>query len=171
MAEYNRWMNDKVYRSAESLSDTELTADKGAYFESVIGTLNHILVADTIWLKRFAGHPREFVTLQSMHSVNVPTSLSQILHSTQSDLAIARREMDATIIRFCAEADDDDYDQLLHYTNTAGQSFANHFGSLVQHFFNHQTHHRGQLTTLFNQSGIDVGATDLVMMLREKAGH
>ena len=171
MADYNRWMNEKVYQSVTSLSDAELNADKGAYFESILGTLNHILVADTIWLKRFAGHPRGFATLKSMHSANVPISLAQILHSTLSDLAMARRDMDATIIQFCAEAQDDDYDQLLHYTNTIGQAFANDFGSLVQHFFNHQTHHRGQVTTLLSQSSIDVGSTDLVMMLREQAAH
>lgn len=162
-------MNDKVYRSAERLSDAELVADKGAFFTSVLGTLNHILVADTIWLKRFAGYPGGFVALHSLHHVNAPNSLSQILHTTISDLAHARRTVVESIIHFCAEADDDDYCQPLHYTDTSGRPFVNEFGALVQHFFNHQSHHRGQLTTLLSQSGIDVGATNLVLMIREKS--
>ncbi len=168
MADYNRWMNEKVYRSAETLSDADLQADRGAFFSSILGTLNHILVADTIWLKRFATHPTRFTALQSMHQVDAPTSLTLILHTTFSDLANARRVMDESIIQFCAEAGDDDYYEHLHYTNTSGQPFANEFGLLVQHFFNHQTHHRGQVTTLLSQSGLDVGATDLVVMLRER---
>ena len=169
MADYNRWMNAKVYRSAETLSDADLQVDRGAFFSSILGTLNHILVADTVWLKRFANHPARFSALQSMHQVDAPSSLTLILHTSFSDLANARRLMDESIIQFCAEASDDDYSEDVHYTNTEGQPFVNEFGMLVQHFFNHQTHHRGQATTLLSQSGLDVGTTDLVMMLRERS--
>lgn len=168
MAAYNRWMNHKVYQSAAKLDPVELQADRKAFFGSVFGTLNHILVADTIWLKRFAGHPGNFQALKILHEVDAPTSLSQILHPDLDQLERARSMMDEIIIRMCSEAGEHDYNASLRYVTTKGQAFENEFAIVVQHFFNHQTHHRGQVTTLLSQAGIDVGATDLVVMLREQ---
>ncbi len=171
MAAYNRWMNQKIYRSAARLSEAELHADRKAFFRSVFGTLNHILVADTIWLKRFARHPSNFHALQAVLDIDAPSSLSQVLHDNFAQLEIARCVMDEIIIRMCSEAAVDDYIQPLRYVTTTGQGFVDDFAILVQHFFNHQTHHRGQITTLLSQSAIDVGATDLVAMLREQADN
>jgi uncharacterized damage-inducible protein DinB len=168
MADYNQWMNTRVYDAASRLEPAELHADKGAFFGSVFGTLNHILVADTIWMNRFARHPRGFRSLSAMDSLPTPQGLSKPLYADFEQLRVARRAMDAMIIGFCTEALDEDYDHNLSYTNLAGQAFNDAFDSLVQHFFNHQTHHRGQVTTLLSQAGIDVGATDLVAMLRER---
>ena len=169
MAQYNRWMNRKVYASSATLDSAELHADKQAFFGSVFGTLNHILVADTLWLKRFAGHPSDIPALRPLREFDNPTSLSQLLHADLESLAEARRMMDEVIIHMCSQACEDDYAQSLHYVTTTGQTFVNEFGTVVQHFFNHQTHHRGQVTTLLSQSGVDVGATDLILMLRELA--
>lgn len=168
LAAYNRWMNRKVYHAAAELGVAELHADMRAFFGSVFGTLNHILVADTIWLKRFCGHPQELQSLQTLHDVGAPSSLSQILHADLEQLDAARRSLDEIIVRMCSEASEDHYAQALRYVTTSGQSFVNEFAILVQHFFNHQTHHRGQVTTLLYQSAIDIGATDLVVMLREQ---
>ena len=169
MADYNRWMNRKIYRSAAGLDVAELHADKQAFFGSVFATLNHILVADTIWLKRFAGHPTGFKALQPVLEFDSPTSLSQIQHVDFEQLETARRTMDEIIIRMCSEVGEEDYSQPLRYVTTTGQAFVSEFAIVVQHFFNHQTHHRGQVSTLLSQSGIDVGVTDLVAMLREQA--
>ncbi|MEC8081230.1 MAG: DinB family protein, partial [Pseudomonadota bacterium] len=57
LATYNQWMNNKVYEAALRLENTELTKDRGAFFGSILGTLNHIYVGDIIWLKRFSSHP------------------------------------------------------------------------------------------------------------------
>ena len=144
------------------------TRTSTAFFGSVFATLNHILVADTIWLKRFAGHPTGFEALQPLVEITAPVSLSQTLFAELAQLETARRTMDEVIIRLCSEAVDEDYAMSLRYVTTSGQAFVNEFSILVQHFFNHQTHHRGQVTTLLSQSGVDVGPTDLVMMIREQ---
>lgn len=167
MAAYNRWMNRKIYACAASMDVAELHADKKAFFGSVFGTLNHILVADILWMKRFVGHPSNLLALQPLRELDNPTSLSQFLHADFEHLAEARRTMDEVIMGICSEASEGDYAQRLNYVTTTGQTFVNEFGTVVQHFFNHQTHHRGQVTTLLSQSGIDVGATDLIVMLRE----
>jgi uncharacterized damage-inducible protein DinB len=167
MATYNHWMNTKVYDAASKLDNETLHANKGAFFGSVFGTLNHLMVADTIWLKRFADHPSHFAALAPAHELPMPRALNQPLHSELSSLRKARDSMDAMIIEFVGETADDDFEQPLAYKNTKGEPFTRQFGPVLQHFFNHQTHHRGQITTLLTQSGIDVGVTDLAVLIPE----
>ncbi|MCB1574384.1 MAG: DinB family protein [Xanthomonadales bacterium] len=168
LSRYNQWMNGKVYAAALQMGVPALREDRGAFFGSVFGTLNHIMVADTIWLKRFAAHPRAFRSLQAMRSMPGPDSLRQTLHDDMPALQAARHSMDAVIIAFAEELTDEDCASTLSYATMAGQAFENELGLLVGHFFNHQTHHRGQVTTLLSQAGIDVGVTDLVAMAREE---
>ena len=151
MARYNRWMNGKLYECSARLSDEERKADRGAFFKSIHGTLNHLLVGDSVWMGRFQG------------PVFVPTSLAQELHSDFGELRLAREAMDARILDWAANLTDDVLASELKYTsivNPAPRSMP--MWLAVTHFFNHQTHHRGQLTTLLMQQGIDPGATDLM---------
>lgn len=165
MGNYNQWMNENLYKVSSSLQIPELLADRGAFFGSILGTLNHILVGDTIWLKRFSSHPANFISLGSLRVIQLPASLDETIHADFSDLWQARREMDSTIVKFVSEASDEDYAFNLHYQNTKGIPYCKNFGLLVQHFFNHQTHHRGQLSTLVSQAGLDPGVTDLLMKI------
>ncbi|MEO7323507.1 MAG: DinB family protein [Dokdonella sp.] len=167
MAAYNQWMNTRVYAASARLEEKDLHADKGAFFGSVFGTLDHLLVADTIWLKRFADHPASFRALDAMRPLPHPYSLTVPMHTRFDDLQKARFAMDDIIIALATEATDDAYAQTLTYANRAGEVFTNSYGELMQHVVNHQTHHRGQITTLLSQTGIDVGVTDLVAMVRE----
>ena len=164
MARYNQWMNEKIYAAAANLGHIQLVENKGAFFGSILGSLNHILVGDTIWLKRFALHPAQYSSLVSVGLLPVPGALSEILYSDFSELRKARVEMDEVIINWSLEASDSDYEHDLSYRNTKGLPFTKKFGFLVQHFYNHQTHHRGQITTLLTQCGADVGVTDLVAL-------
>ncbi|WP_250657538.1 DinB family protein [Alkalimarinus coralli] len=165
MAGYNQWMNEKVYTAAASFDQIQLAEDKGAFFGSILGSLNHILVGDTIWLKRFALHPAQYSSLEAVRSFPVPAALNQILYNNFTDLRNARSELDKTIVSWSVEASESDYERDLSYSNTKGLSFTKKFGFLVHHFYNHQTHHRGQITTLLTQCGADVGVTDLVAFM------
>ena len=150
MAKYNQWMNENIYSASAKLDDTELTKDRGAFFGSVLGTLNHILLGDTIWLKRFAGHPTNFNSLDYVRALPSPSALLKLMYSEFDSLKDARIKMDAVIINFSIEASELDYEQVLAYKNTKALPFEKKFAYLVQHFFNHQTHHRGQVTTLLS---------------------
>ena len=165
MAHYNQWMNDNLYTACARLDAADLNADMGAFFGSIAGTLNHLLVADTIWLKRFGNHPGAFPSLEPLNELPAPERLGQILYPDFDDLRQARRDMDAIISQLCEEATDDDLHTPLSYTNTQGKPFRRSFGMLLQHLFNHQTHHRGQVTTLLSQKGVDVGVTDLLALI------
>lgn len=163
MAEYNQWMNKSIYSAASQLSASDLAEDRGAFFGSIIGTLNHLLVGDTIWLKRFAEHPAKLKSLEHFHEIESPNALDSILHENFEELHQSRLKMDHLIREFSSELTDVVLLSSLSYKNTKGELFKKNLGALVQHFFNHQTHHRGQVTTLLNQFGIDVGMTDLLV--------
>jgi uncharacterized damage-inducible protein DinB len=165
MAEYNAWMNEKLYAAAATLAPAVLAADRKAFFGSIIGTLNHSVVADRIWLARFAAHPAPQVALNPIRQLPVPTALNELLFADIGDLFIHRKMLDAVIKDWAAALTDADLASALDYANMKGVSASKRFGSLVIHFFNHQTHHRGQATTLLSQAGVDVGITDLLALI------
>ncbi|GAV19827.1 dinB family protein [Mariprofundus micogutta] len=167
MAVYNRWMNDKLFAKASELSDEALCEDRGAFFSSISGTLNHIMVADLFWLSRFAFNKHCREALLSLADFPRPESLRDILFEDFNELTAARAKLDALIIDFCQTWTENLLAQPIRYRNTAGEKQERQLGPLLQHFFNHQTHHRGQVTTLLFQAGIDPGPTDLLVMMME----
>ena len=165
MAQYNQWLNEKLYCTTGQLCDDALTKDQGAFFKSILGTLNHIMVGDLIWLKRFANHPAAYPALDYVRNIETPKSLEQVLYINFSELSDKRKLLDQVIIDWCQQLSDIDLSAILTYHNMKGEPATKNFGSLIQHFFNHQTHHRGQLTTLLSQNGLDVGETDLLALI------
>jgi uncharacterized damage-inducible protein DinB len=168
MASYNGWMNARLYDAAGRLSAEALALDRGAYFGSVLGTLNHIVVADTIWLKRFATHPVNYVELDPLRSLATPAALDEMRFNDFAEIAKHRRMLDDVIATWSETVDDADLEHVLRYANMKGVVSERRVVSLVMHFFNHQTHHRGQATTLLSQAGIDVGITDLLALIPDE---
>ena len=165
MARYNQWMNARLYAAAAQLDDAELRADRGAFFGSILATLAHILAADTHWMKRFATALPEVASLDAVRELPLPELVRGITFPDFARLRSEREAMDSVFIDFTAEADETLYDRPLHYANTAGERHVKPSGLVLRHVFNHQTHHRGQATTLFSQLGIDVGVTDLSVLI------
>ena len=164
MARYNLWMNQRLYETASRLGADQLMKDQGAFFGSVFDTLQHIAVGDTIWLLRFATHPGGFASLAHLQNGPKPTALNQPLFAHWADLQAYRQKLDATLVAWSQEIQPAHLAQPLHYTNTAGVNQCKAFAPLVTHFFNHQTHHRGQATVLLGQLGRDYGVTDLIAL-------
>lgn len=169
MASYNQWMNTNLYDAASHLTVAEFTQERGAYFGSIFGTLNHIVVADTLWLKRFATHASSTVTLAVMVPLPTPERLDQIMFDDLEGLTAHRHWLDDVIIHWVAALTDDELDTDLSYHDTKGVASKRRYSSLVYHFFNHQTHHRGQVSTLLSQTGIDIGDTDLLALIPDEA--
>lgn len=165
MAEYNRWMNERMFDAAATLDAAALTADRGAFFGSILGTLNHIAVADTVWLKRFARHEAVFPALAALADVPQPSSLTQPMAADLAGLRRYRRRLDEIILRWTDALEPGHLAGDLRYSNLAGVASRRPIGALLQHFFNHQTHHRGQVSTLLFQAGVDVGVTDLFALI------
>jgi uncharacterized damage-inducible protein DinB len=168
LALYNQWMNNSIYKSAERLSLAELNADRDAYFGSIIGTLNHIMVGDILWFKRFADHDARFEALAYFRSIDKPDTLSAIIHTDLKALEQERERIDNCIVQLTGELTDNVISSALSYRDSRGNQFCKNFGSLLQHVFNHQTHHRGQVSTLLYQAGVDVGVTDILALIPEE---
>ncbi len=155
MATYNQWMNQKLYAVCAEISDVDRKADRGAFFKSIHGTLNHILIADRIWLGRFTQQP-------------FTAQLDQELYGDFSELRAQRERLDRTISDWARDLAPDWLNTDFTYTNSSGFTRTLPHWLLVTHMFNHQSHHRGQLTTLLNQMGYQSGVTDLPAMMDEK---
>lgn len=153
-ARYNRWMNERLYAVAATLSDEERKRDMGAFFRSIHGTLNHLLLTDRIWLARFTG--------QAPPSA---TSLAQELFADFDELRRERAKTDEAIDAFVATLDGAKLDATLRY-ESRGKAWEHPLWWAIGHLFNHQTHHRGQVTTLLMQLGHDPGVTDMLALLR-----
>jgi len=157
MARYNRWMNKKLYAISSGLSDDERKRDRGAFFKSIHGTLNHLLFGDTVWMGRFQDR-------------NPPTRIIDEMHADFGELQAARERMDTRIIEWAETLTPQWLAAPFTFTsNVDRRTRTLPAWALVAQLFNHQTHHRGQLTTLLSQSGIDPGVTD-IPFLPEFAG-
>lgn len=158
MSRYNRWMNEKIYAACDGLTDGQRKADRGAFFKSIHATLNHLLWGDYMWLGRF--------TQGSALAKDYPkAAIGLDLFDGWDELKAARVAMDADILAWSATVSTDwlarDFSWYSGLTKSTRTKPA---WLLATHLFNHQTHHRGQVTTLLSQLGIDPGATDLMLM-------
>lgn len=153
MCRYNRWMNQKLYAVCATIPDEIRKADKGAFFRSMHGTLNHLLLTDRSWLARFVGEPVQY------------DSLAEELYSDFAELRAEREKTDTDIKQWVQALTAESLAGDLKFTTmSTGVTKLKPLWLCVIHFFNHQTHHRGQLTTLMEQSGYDSGVTDLAAM-------
>jgi uncharacterized damage-inducible protein DinB len=168
MASYNQWMNERLYAAAATLPDAALAADRKAFFGSILGTLNHLANGDIIWLKRFAAHPARYAALAPLASMPLPVGLDQPRAADLAGLAQLRRSLDEAILGFADAVSDNDLDAVLTWTNSKGITSHKRFGGVLLHFFNHQAHHRGQVTALLSQQDVDFGVTDLLVLLPEE---
>ena len=158
-AAYNRWANQRLYGDAAGLPDADRKRELGLFFRSLHGTLNHILVADRIWLRRLTGEGEE------------PARLNQILFDDFSALRDAREQEDARIVRFVGGLSEADIDGAFTYRTLAGAAHAQRRADTLAHFFNHQTHHRGQAHAALTILGVPEPAPlDLLYFQRTKSG-
>ncbi len=168
MAKYNQRMNAQVINSIEPLSDKQLNEDRGAYFSSILGTLNHILVGDILWLGRFSRFSQSYKSLTYVGDIAKPQSLDVLIYPEFLAYKAARLEVDTLLLQWCRdELKVEDLASELCYSNSKGISSSRNFAELISHLFNHQTHHRGQVSTLLNQLNIDIGVTDFLIDIPE----
>lgn len=150
MSLYNRAMNQSVYEACATLTDAQRKEDRGAFFGSIHGTLNHLLWADARALAAFTGD-------------DVPKGANRTeMHSDFDALRAHRVTADEAFVRIAEGITQPALDTLRTQTSVAtGRSRTWPVGALLVHLFNHQTHHRGQVSTLLFQLGVDVGVTDI----------
>lgn len=156
MALYNAWANTRLYEAAAAIDAEAYHAPRGAYFGSLHRTLNHILVGDRIWMRRFTGEG------------DAPTRLDAVLYDEIVRLRAAREQEDAQIVSFIEGLEEVVLGGLFTYrTITNPTDITQPLSPALAHFFNHQTHHRGQAHCLLTQITGDAPSLDLIVFQRE----
>jgi uncharacterized damage-inducible protein DinB len=166
LARYNQWFNNRLYNACEPLSAQERERERGAFFGSIHRTLNHVVWGDQMWLQRFAVQDTSFPALESGLLELPPGAVHEtVLYTEWTALRARRAQLDAAIEAWLSEMPASFLLSTMRYSNTKGIVREHPAWQALTHFFNHQTHHRGQVTTLLSQSGIDVGTTDLIALV------
>jgi uncharacterized damage-inducible protein DinB len=155
---YNAWANKRLYDAAAKLSPEQYRTDGGAFFKSVHGTLNHLLATDRIWMQRFTGEG------------DAPTRLDAILFETFDGLRAAREAEDRRIVDFVDRLDDARVAGTIKYRRVSSpEEFEQELAPALAHWFNHQTHHRGQVHTLLTGLVGEAPELDLLYFQRLQA--
>lgn len=155
MARYNHWQNANVATCVEAMSQDDLRRDRGAFFGSILATLNHLLWSDAIWMCRWS----------SVEKPNGSAKDGLTLTTTGPDWVKARRALDTAILDWTKGLTDDDIaGDLSWYSGLLKKDMTMDRRLCIMHFFNHQTHHRGQVHAMLTAAGQRPGDTDLFLM-------
>jgi uncharacterized damage-inducible protein DinB len=156
MAEYNAEMNRRLFSAAGRLSDDERRLPRGAFWGSIHGTLTHILWGDRQWMSRFDNWPKP----------DTPIKESAQMIGGFAELTRAREKADGAIASWAHKVDDEWLgDDLTWFSGAANREIRAPRRLLVSHFFNHQTHHRGQAHAMLTAAGQETGDTDLFLLI------
>jgi uncharacterized damage-inducible protein DinB len=152
---YNAWANSRLYDATARLSTEQYRADRGAFFKSVHGTLNHLLVTDRIWMHRFTG------------AGDAPSRLDAILFESFDGLRAAREAEDRRIVDFVDGLDDGRISGTIKYRRVSTpEEFEQQLAPALAHWFNHQTHHRGHVHALLTGLVGEAPELDLLIFQR-----
>ena len=158
MARYNRWADRRLYAEAAKQPDALLRQDAGAFFGSLLGTLNHLVVTNRIWMTRLDGQGE------------APKRLNAILFEDLAPLQAAAAAEDERIIRFVDGLSEAELGADFVYATTSGTPQRQPRLQALVHLFNHQTHHRGQAHAILTRLGVPEPASlDLLVMQRAMA--
>jgi len=161
MAEYNAEMNRGLYAAAARLSNDERRQPRGAFWGTIHGTLTHILWGDRQWMSRFDGWPKP----------TTPIKQSSGMIEDFAVLRAERKKADTDISRWANKVDDAWLaDDLTWFSGVANREVTARKRLLVTHFFNHQTHHRGQVHAMLTAAGQETADTDLFLLVPEIVG-
>jgi len=156
LGRYNAWANRRLYDAAAQLTDAQYRADRGAFFKSMRGTLNHLLVTDLVWMNRFTGEGES------------PARLDAILHDDLAALRAAREAQDRRIVTYVESLDDARLNGVIKYRRVSTpEAFVQPLRPALAHWFNHQTHHRGQAHAILTGLTGHAPELDLLYFQRE----
>jgi uncharacterized damage-inducible protein DinB len=157
LIDYNYWARDRLLDAVQPLSPEQFTRDLGSSFRSVRDTLAHLHAAEWIWYRRWMGES--------------PTALPPADRFADLDsVASAWRDLEAQIRAYFSPLDDRALERVIDYKSTVGVPGASPLWQMLQHVVNHQTYHRGQVTTMLRQMGAaPPKAMDLIAFYRERS--
>ncbi len=157
LAVYNDWANRRLYDACAELSEDAYLAERPAFFKSIHGTLNHILIGDRMWIGRIVGVDSGL------------KRLDEVLYPNIEALRAAREAEDQRIDEVVNGLSETDLQQDYSYKTVSFGAMTSPLWHMLGHLFNHQTHHRGQVHDQLTQTTVAPPPLDLMYYLREAA--
>ncbi|QJY36566.1 damage-inducible protein DinB [Vibrio europaeus] len=167
LALYNQRMNQQLLSVCEQLSPQRLNQETHSFFPSVIAHWNHILFGDLIMLQRLVTNQIHVLEPQQVETLPTAKAINDTFVTNLEELKRLRSLVDQIYIDMTKNFTADTCKEIVVYTTTEGGEMRRNVGEFCQHIFNHQTHHRGQLTAILAQLGCDFGCTDLPVIVPE----
>lgn len=156
LAEYNIWGNAIIFRALEAIPEEILKQDRGVYFVSLFGTLNHLLFAQKLWLHRLIGTPK-------------PKGITERFAETLGGLKAINSELQGQLLEFVKKVDKEGLRQEITFTSVPeGHTYVFTVENILFHLFNHQTQHKGQLTALIEQAGYNFEPIDYLLYVESQ---
>lgn len=167
LARYNLRVNSQLMQVSIALPQAQLTTDTRSFFSNIVDYWNHLLFGDLILLRRLAANNLGMLSQQSFVGLPLAKSPADVYATDIHELKELRRKVDLLLLKFCDNLNDDEVENMITYTTTEGEIISKLAADIIQHLFNHQTHHRGQLTCVLSQFGVDYGCMDLPVIVAE----
>ncbi|REL37309.1 damage-inducible protein DinB [Thalassotalea euphylliae] len=167
MALYNQRINQQLLAVCQALPKALLDKPTGSFFATITDYWNHLLFGDLILLGRLVGNNLASLSSASLANFPTPVSPQDTYFKHIEELSSVRAKLDKLLIEFCQQLSEQECGMVIHYTTTEGDNVTKVASDVVQHLFNHQTHHRGQLTCVLSQFGADYGCMDLPVIVPE----
>lgn len=162
LAEYNKQTNQEVLGILEGLPQEQLSKDLGSYYNSILGIMNHILVTDTTWIRRFANNLPELNVVTRQLPIFELKTWKDIVWNSLSIFKPVRTSVDEVIGQVFRLVSEDKYNLKMKYQDYKGQEQHKTVWYAFLHFFNHQTHHRGQVAVLLDQLSVENDFSNLI---------
>ena len=164
---YNQRLNKQLLDCCSSMTKELLEKESHSFFPNIMSYWNHILFGDQILLRRLADNNIAGLTFEDLAGLPKAQAPNDMYCATISEVSTLRKKVDNIIIRYCESLTDTMCDQVIRYQTTEGDNIEQYVGVITQHMFNHQAHHRGQLTCVLSQFGVDYGCTDLPIIIAD----
>jgi uncharacterized damage-inducible protein DinB len=168
LAEYNTHANNVLFGVLEKAPPELLTRDARSYFGSILGILNHVLRSDLGYMNRFRASPYGFVSLSAPAAQFDPATAPKQLYDSFAGLRERRQQVDSVFGAFAAELTEDVLTRELRYANPRGEQESFVIAEVLLHLFNHETHHRGQVSQILDAAGIEHDFSNITTVLRAR---
>lgn len=167
MAKYNERINRQLIECCQSLSDDDLVKPTHSFFPNIMAYWHHILFGDLILLGRLASNQISSLSNSDFSDLPSPSTPRDNYGDNFADIIVLRTKVDQLINNYCSSLTDNDCESRISYQTTEGENITKKVADVTQHMFNHQSHHRGQLTCILSQFDIDYGCMDLPVIVSE----
>jgi uncharacterized damage-inducible protein DinB len=162
LARYNRAANESLVGYLASLPAGEVTKPRGSYFGSIQGILDHVIMCDINWLRRFRGLFAADEALNRPRLAPSGHAWTEYEFPVFDEYMRERAAVDSIFEDWIALADASRFGEVLAYSDSHGQPKRYYFRDALDHVFNHQTHHRGQVSQILDELGIKHDYSNLI---------